>query len=353
MAKRVFLSVGDFSASNYLYHIFKGQREFELYGITDDRLESIGVKSVGRIEEISATGLIEVLSSLKKIREVFKRSLEKIRECDSVILCDAPGFNLRLLKRIKKKKVIYFISPQVWVWGKGRAELIAQRCKHLVVILPFEEKIYKAYEGKNFKVHYLGHPLVDLAKPKLRREEFFKGKFLGIFAGSRWSEVKVMGPYLLKVFEEFSEEFYAILPTFPAFYGFLKEKFKGVKAKVLLNYSYETMAYSEASLITSGTASLEAGLLKNPHLVLYRVNPITYLIAKTLIRPKFLSLVNILLKEEVVPEVIQRAPEVAKRKLIKVLEERERIKRKLENLREILGGEGVINRLRQLFFEII
>ena len=113
------------------------------------------------------------------------------------------------------------------------------------------------------------------------------------------------------------------------------------------------MAYSEASLITSGTASLEAGLLKNPHLVLYRVNPITYLIAKTLIRPKFLSLVNILLKEEVVPEVIQRAPEVAKRKLLKVLEERERIKRKLENLREILGGEGVINRLRQLFFEII
>jgi len=138
MGRRVFISVGDMSAAAYVFHIFReGFQEHQLIGITDDRLESIGVRSVGRISDISVVGVSEVLPKLSSVWRTYIRATKALSWCSVLIACDAPGFNLRLIRtarRLGVKKVIYFISPQVWAWKPGRAEIYSalrkRSCSH-------------------------------------------------------------------------------------------------------------------------------------------------------------------------------------------------------------------------------
>ncbi len=363
---KIFISLGDLSARNYVYEIFKeGFEDWELVGITDSKLESIGIKSVASISQISVVGITEALSKVWEVRRVFKRAREALKDCDVLLACDAPGFNLPLIKEAKKlgvKKVIYFISPQVWAWKPRRAQTVATYSDHLVVILPFEREIYKRYEGKDFKVHYEGHPLVDIAKPTLSREEFLKGAgveedFVGILLGSRWNEVKKHAPLLREVLREV--KLGVVLPTFAEFEGFLRSNF--TEAKILTEASmekpsYNVLSYSLASLIASGTASLEGALLGCVHGVFYRVSPLTYLLGKLLVKVPYVSLPNIILKKRVVPEHINPDPKELRKTLSDLLERedlRNRQKEAFSEIRHLLGEKGVVERLRNLFREIM
>ena len=364
---RVFLSLGDISAANYMHEILKeGFENLDLVGVTDDRLESLGVERVGRISDLSVVGLTEVLPRLLKIREIFRRSVEELRRCDVLIACDAPGFNLRLIREARKsgvKKIIYFISPQVWAWKPGRARTIAEFCDHLIVILPFEVEIYIKF--KNLKVHYVGHPLVDMVRPGLGEEEFrrrlsIEGRFINLMPGSRWSEVRRHTPLLKEVVKQL-EGFEFVLPTFPEFEYFLKEHFSKLPVKVITERdvplpAYSSMFYSEISLIASGTSSLEAALAGDPHIVFYRVSPLTYLLGRLLVKVPFISLPNIVLGREVVPELINEGPERLAEEAERLLRDenmKEGQRRAFMELRERLGGKGVLGRLRELFLRLI
>jgi len=364
---RAFLSVGDVSAANYIYEIFReGFEGVEFVGVTDDRLEGIGVKSVGRILDLSAVGITEVIPKIPRIRRIYGRALEELRRCDVLIACDAPGFNLRLIedaRRLGVRKVIYFISPQVWAWKPGRAERIGRLCDHLVVILPFEVEIYRRF--RNLKVHYLGHPLVDMVRPGLSEEEFrnrlsLRGDLINLMPGSRWGEVRRHAPLLRYLVERLNGlEF--VLPTFPEFEGFLKETFRSLPVRVITQKdvplpAYSSMYYSKLSLIASGTSSLEASLAMNPHVVFYQVSPLTYLIGKLLVKVPFVSLPNLILGRRVVPEFINENPERIYGKVVELLqseEMREEQRRGFRNLRELLGREGVVERLRELFLKLL
>ncbi|WP_340695106.1 lipid-A-disaccharide synthase [Hydrogenobacter thermophilus] len=363
---RVFFSLGERSASNYVYNIFKGVEGIDAWGITDERLESLGFKSIAKIEDLSTVGIAEAIPKVPFVLKLYRKIQNLLEDIDVLVLCDAPAFNLPLLKKAKGKvkKIVYFISPQVWAWKENRAKLIAQYADHIIVILPFEVSLYESY-GK-FKVHYVGHPLVDIAKPSQSRENFFKlvgeQNIVGLLPGSRWSEIKRHASYLRRVFLELHKKYdlFGVLPTFEPFREYLEEVFRDIPVKILTEAhtptpSYDVMSYSVMSLIASGTAELEASLLLNPHIVFYRVHPLTYFIGKRLIRVKWVSLTNLVLGKEAVSEIIQRDWKMlyeSADKLLTSQKVREKMKEDFIRLRHILGEEGVIGKLRSLFLSI-
>ncbi len=367
--KKVFISVGDVSAANYVYEVFKeGFEEYSLAGITDERLEKIGIRSVARLEELSLVGLVEVLPKLLKLKRIYDRVLKELKGSDVLIACDAPGFNLRLIKKAKSlgvKRVIYFISPQVWAWKPSRARLIARYADDLILILPFEVDFYKSLGYSPLRVHYLGHPLVDMVKPSLSRGEFLgrvglEDRFIALLPGSRWGELKRHLPLLRRVVAEMGD-YRFVVPTFGSFSEYIKDSLpfgnvRVISERELSSPSYNAMAYADFALIASGTASLEAGIMGCPHLVFYRTNPITFRIAKRLVKVDYVSLVNLLLGEGVIPELLQTRPETISelsRRLIDNPVYLENVRRRLESLRVKLGEGGVITRLRDLFLKLI
>ncbi|MEM4869967.1 MAG: lipid-A-disaccharide synthase [Desulfurococcaceae archaeon] len=361
---RVFVSLGERSASNYVYEIFKDFGGVEFIGITDERLESLGFKSVARIEELSVVGIVEALPKIPKVYRLWRQIEALLPEVDVLLLCDAPAFNLPLLKRAKGKvrKIIYFISPQVWAWKEGRARLISELVDHLVVILPFEVDFYRKYARDGFRVHFVGHPLVDLAKPSLSKEAMrsFLGfeDYVALLPGSRWSEIKRHVPYLKEVLRCLRVEKPMVVPTFEAFRDFLEREFAGFPIRVITNRdldraSYNTMAYADFTLLASGTAELEASLLDSPHVVFYRVSPITYLLGRLLVKVKNIALTNLILQRDVVPEMVQKSPEALCRFFSELKEDwKESQRLEFKRLRQVLGEEGAVQRLRELFFKL-
>jgi len=246
------------------------------------------------------------------------------------------------------KKVVYFISPQVWAWKPQRARLIGELADHLIVLLPFERDVYKNFP---VKVHYEGHPLVDLVKPVRGREGLPASDkpLLALLPGSRSSEIKRHLPYLKALLGRLKGSYSPFVPTFPHFKEQVEREL-GIPAVDYEGASYDAFFFSESALIASGTASLEAGLAGCPHAVFYRVSPLTYWIGKRLVKVPFVSLVNLLLKEEVVPEVVQKSPQELLRRFYEI--DAQKVKEKLKELKGLLGEEGVIERLRNRFREI-
>ncbi len=349
---KVFISLADRSAANYVYEIFKeGFEDIYIEGLTDERLESIGIKKVSDYRDIAVVGIFEAIKKIPKALKITSKIKESLRNTDVLILCDAPALNLRILKYAKEtgvKKIIYFISPQVWAWKPKRAEIIGNYVDHIIVILPFEVDIYKKFP--NLKVHYVGHPLVDLVKPKNNIKS--SKPLLPLLLGSRKSEVSRHVKVFKNEIEELKRDFRVICPTFEEFKKEIEENL-GIETLTYDKASYDCFFSSEASIIASGTASLEAGIAGNPHVVYYRVNPLTYFIGKRLVKVPYVSLINILKKKKVVPELIQKSGNEIIKEFFKLYERRDKVKEELEDLKEILGGNGVITRLRETFKEVI
>ncbi|NPA32596.1 MAG: lipid-A-disaccharide synthase [Aquificae bacterium] len=353
--KKLLISLADRSASNYVSAIFsEGFEDFDIYALTDEKLSKLPIHSVASYTDISSVGITEALTKLPKALQVYRKLLKELKNTDTLILCDAPALNLRLLKDARKlgvKKIIYFIPPQVWAWKPGRARVIGELADHVIVILPFERKLFKPFRAR---VHYLGHPLVDLVKPKTKKEEFlkrFKKTPIGVLPGSRKTELKKHLPLLSRALSRLVE-LEPVVPTFP-------ELARGIEDHLrahILTYegaSYDVFYHTPRSLIASGSASLEAGLANHPHVVFYRVSGLTYFIGKKLVKVPHVSLVNILLSERVVPELLQPKPDDLLRALEDVTRREGEIKEKLSRLRTLLGQGGVITSLRALFREII
>jgi lipid-A-disaccharide synthase len=358
---KVFVSVADRSASNYLQAVFKDFDSVEFFGLTDENLEALGFKSIARYEDISVVGILEDIPKIPKVLRLYSKIESLARDMDAFILCDAPAFNIPLLKRIRDKvrKVIYFISPQVWAWRESRAEVISRLTDYLVVILPFEVEFYKKY-GK--EALFVGHPLTDLAKPTLSEEKVKSlvewEDYLVILPGSRWSEIKNHGEYIKRAYKALYEKtkLPAVIPTFEPFRRKLEQLFKGLPVKVftpldLEKPNYNLSFYAKFGLVASGTAELELSLLEVPHVVFYRVSPITYWVGKRLAKVSHIALTNLILKEDVIPEVVQRPWQELVSVALNIDAQRQR--EAFARLKAELGGEGSINRLRALFKKLL
>jgi lipid-A-disaccharide synthase len=358
---KIFVSVAERSASNYLQAIFKDFGTVEFFGLTDENLEALGFKGIARYEDISVVGIWEAIPKIPRVLRLYSKIESLAKDMDAFILCDAPAFNIPLMKRIrdKVKKVIYFISPQVWAWRENRAEVISKLTDYLVVILPFEVEFYKKY-GK--EALFVGHPLTDLAKPTLPEEKVKSlvewEDYLVILPGSRWSEIKNHGEYIKRTYEVLYEKtkLPAVIPTFEPFRRKLEQLFKGLPVKVftpldLEKPNFNLSFYAKFGLVASGTAELELSLLGVPHVVFYRVNPITYWVGKRLVKVPHIALTNLILKEGVIPEVVQKPWQELASVALNI--DTQRQKEAFARLRTELGGEGSINRLRALFKKLL
>lgn len=385
--KRVFISVGEISGDNYASELVKNLKDIDVIAIAGPKMRAVGVSPIANIEDISVVGLTEALSKYKKIKEVFKKSVETLKSgIDLLIVVDFPGFNIKLLKEAKKLgiKTVYFISPQIWAWGSGRIKEIVENTDVLISILPFEEDIYKPYISEKFKFYFVGHPLLDLVK-SYETEESFKEKLnipknkniVGLLAGSRESEVNVILPIILesaKLLNKTFENIHFVIPATVNMIDIVLERVKPYKNLPITvissnlsnkekipkfeNPSYEVMKNSIFSIIASGTATLEAAIVGNPFLIVYKVSNLTYFIGKKLVKINYIGLPNIIAGKEIVPELLQDKcnPLEIANKTIEFLTDKDLYNNQKINLfmvKEKLGNPGAIKRACEIINKLL
>jgi lipid-A-disaccharide synthase len=301
-------------------------------------------------------GAFEVVTHLPRLRNIFNRLKIEIarRKPAASILIDSPDFNLRLAKVLKKRSipVLYYISPTVWAWRKGRLKTIKRSVDKMMLIFPFEEKIYKE---QKIPAVYVGHPLREILELSLSREEFFKKysldpskKIFALLPGSRKSELAFHMPVLVEALKQIQEEFPAQFLLLKAeniddqqISGFLPSSIDTMR--ILVRDKYEAMAFSNIVLAACGTANLEAALLETPFISFYRILPLTYLLGRPFVHIHDYSIVNILAGERIVPELIQDdfTPQNIFQEIKIILESDENRLKMIENFRyikKILGN---------------
>ena len=330
---------------------------FSFYGIGGNHMAEQGVTLLYSVEELAVVGIFEVITHLPRIRKIFhqikKETIEK--RPVAAVLIDSPDFNLRLAKHLKKLSipVLYYISPTVWAWRKKRLNTIKKVVDKMLLIFPFEEKIYTEY---GIPAAYVGHPLKERMKISSTKEEFFqryrldpKKKLVAILPGSRKSEVKFHMPVLTQTLKKLRQEFdpLFILPlaenlTEAYMRSFLRDI--PIDVNILPKDGYEAMAYSDIALSSCGTANLEAALLGTPVVAFYRLSPLTYYSAIKLMKIKHFSIVNILAGKKIIPELIQQDFTVGNilnetRKILSSERIRSEIKAEYEKINIALGEQ--------------
>ncbi len=333
-----------------------------------DKMAAVGGEPVKHIRDLAFMGFTEVLMNLREILKNIKLCKEDIVawKPDVVILIDYPGFNLRIAEFLKKAgiKVYYYISPQLWAWKAGRVELVRKYVDRMLVILPFEKDFYARY---GIDVDYVGHPLLDEIKnlePGLPDGNTFRQQnglnenpIIALLPGSRFQELKRMLPVMSGVASLFPEYQFVIAGSASLNSDLYTRFQRNTGLKVITGQTYALLHNARAALVTSGTATLETALFRVPEVVCYKGQKISYLIARRLVKVKYISLVNLIMDREVVKELIQDAMHVenVKRELEKILDPRNAtaMQAEFDILREKLGGEGASERTAQKMLEYL
>ena len=357
---------GDLHASNLMQAILdeRSNTDFRFWG--GEKMNAIQKGMAKHIKDLAFMGFLEVVLNLRTIlRNIsFCKNDILAYQPDALILVDYPGFNLRIAKWAKKHdiKVYYYISPQIWAWKQNRVYKIKELVDKMYVILPFEKDFYKRFD---FDVEYVGHPLLDeIAKfdfsdsrlSFLDRNQLDNRAIIAVLPGSRKQEVSVKLPIMLAAVKGYVNHqiIVAGAPTLSKeFYASIDDS-----VSVIFNETYEIMANARAAIVTSGTATLEAALFKVPEVICYKGSNISYSIAKRLIKVKYISLVNLILDQEVVKELIQHecTSENIQLELDKIINDenyRQMLIDKYNELEEMLGGGGASKKVAQSLFKTL
>jgi len=300
---------GDLHGSNLIRALKEKDPAAEMRCWGGDKMEAAGATVVKHYRELAFMGFVEVLKNLRTIfRNIdFCKKDISLYKPGALILIDYPGFNLRIAKWAKEQglKVIYYISPQVWAWKANRVKSMKQCIDKMICILPFEKTYYK--EKWNWEVEYVGHPLVEVVDAfQQQRPAGEASKQIALLPGSRQQEILKKLPIMLQVASHFPA-YHFVVAKAPgleaAFYDELLAPWPNVSSVV--HKTYELLSNADAALVTSGTATLETALFGVPEVICYKGSPISYHIAKRLIKIKFIGLVNLIMDKEVVKELIQ------------------------------------------------
>jgi lipid-A-disaccharide synthase len=304
---------GDLHGGNLVRAMRRIDPDLRFSGVGGKRMREAGVELLADAADMAVVGLTEVVFKLAMILRVMRRLKASLRKepPDLVILIDYPDFNLPLARTARKRglKVLYYISPQVWAWRKGRIETIRKAVDRMVVILPFEEKFYR---DAGVDVTFVGHPLLDEVRKKYARSEALKRFGLreeaitvAILPGSRRSEAALLLPEMLRACRILTEKISPIAGTLdPTFVRNILRQFP-IRVNVIPDEIYDVIAVADAAIVASGTATLETALLETPMVVVYKVSGVSYAIGRRFIRVDHISLVNLIAGRAVVPELIQ------------------------------------------------
>jgi lipid-A-disaccharide synthase len=314
-------------------------------------------------------GLFEVIAHYPTIKKNFTFCFSDILEFkpDVVILIDYWGFNIRIAKFARKHgiKVFFYISPKVWIWQESRVKQIKQYIDRMFVIFPFEKDFYATRH--QHEVDYAGNPLIDAIEERKQtlctREEFIYRNnlsdkpIIALLPGSRKQEILRILPVMTGIIEKFSGYQFVIARTSAVEEAFYLENTVNNKAIMVINQTYELLFHATAAVVASGTATLETALFNVPQVVVYRINPATYILGKPFFPIKFFSLVNIIMDEEVVKELLQyNLHRDITNELTKILNDaayREQMLKKYDELREKCGGTGASKRVAELMVKYL
>jgi lipid-A-disaccharide synthase len=353
---------GDLHGSNLMKALYEEDANADIRFWGGDLMQKSGGTLVKHYKELAFMGFIEVIFNLKTILnniEFCKKDILNFNP-DALIFIDYPGFNMRIAKWAKTNGIQthYYISPQIWAWKENRIKAVKRDFDKLYVILPFEKDFYE--NKHNFPVEFVGHPLIDAIHNRklidattFRKENDLEEKpIIAILPGSRKQEITKMLSVMLGVVDDFTDYQFVIAGAPSQDYDLYEPFLKSKNVHFIANKTYDLLSHSTAALVTSGTATLETALFKVPEVVCYKGSWVSYQIAKRIITLKYISLVNLIMDEEVVTELIQekcnsRNISVELKKIIEP-NHRNHVLKKYDILESKLGGIGASKKTAQL-----
>lgn len=358
---------GDLHGSNLIRQLamIDSSAHFRVWG--GDQMENAGAEVVKHYRDLAFMGFAEVIANLPTILGNLKWCKQDILTYrpDVLILIDYPGFNLRIAEFARKSgiKVFYYISPQIWAWKKNRIHQIRRDVDEMFVILPFEKPFYKEL---GMEVHFEGHPLLDVlnSNTAAETEASFRQKhqlpespLIALLPGSRKQEIRKMLPVMLDAVQQLDDctAVVAAVPWLPA--EFYNEVAAGKPFTRVVGDTYALLSNARVAAVTSGTATLEAGLIGTPEVVCYKGGQISYWIARQLVKIKYISLVNLILDEPILKELIQHDMHATSlHNELRALmhgEARDRQTEAFAKLRGVLGGEGASARVAAKMWQLL
>lgn len=354
---------GDLHASNLVKELKKINSRLEFFGLGGRLSKEAGVEVISDIAELALIGAVEVLKKIFVVRRTYNGLLKRIdsTKVDLAILVDYPGFNLRLAKDLRKRSIpiVYYISPQVWAWGKGRIERIRECVKKIIVFFKFEEELYKPY---GIDVEFVGHPLLDIAKATSPKNEILKryglaiGKTtIALLPGSREMEVGSLLKIMVSASKSIKEKLGGVQFIVAKYQELPMNLYEreiensGLDIRIAESDVYNILGASDFAIVASGTATLESAIIGVPFIIIYKTNLLTYLAYRIVARIPFLGLVNIIAKKEVVPELVQfdATPERIANVTIGFLKDEKKkfaMREELKKVRSSLGTPGATGR---------
>jgi lipid-A-disaccharide synthase len=399
MPRKFFISAGEASGEFYgalLIDALKRRLAAEnqppaaFFGMGGPRMVAAGLDRVVRAEDMAVMGVTEVVTHLPRIYREFRKLRQSIRNRrpDAAILIDFPDIHFRLARELHALgiPVIYFVSPQLWAWKKRRIELVRKYVDRMLVIFPFEESFYRE---RGIRADFVGHPLAEAALPTISREQFAaenglnpSATWIGLLPGSRITEIQDHLPEMLEaarqlsepatIFKHPSEEYEYVVPLAPTLNAAQRKRVQklvhsgaGALPVHTVNDARAALLHARASVVASGTATVEAALIGNPFVVVYHVSPVTYAVAKRVVDVPHVAMVNLIAQKRIVPELIQNDFTASKivQHLAPLLPDgapRESMKQELQGIRSALSahppaaaGEsaGSIERLASIVLE--
>ncbi len=383
----IFLSAGEASGEHYgtslIHAIRKLAPDATFFGLGGERMEAAGLKRIVRAEDVAVMGITEVIRHMPHIYGEYRKLKRSLRSQpdlpDAAVLIDFPDVNLGLARELHRLgiPVIFFVSPQLWAWKKHRIHQVKRYVDKMLVIFPFEEQFY---QGHGVEVTFVGHPLSDLPAPSVTRAEFAAAHdldsskpWIALLPGSRKKEIDLNLPTMLEAAHQFGEHVEFLLPIAPMLSLEYQAKIASTVGAItpritLVHDARVALAHARASIVASGTATVEAALIGNPFVVVYRISDLSYAVAKRVVKVPFVAMVNLIANREVVPELIQGDFTTANvvlhlRRLMHNENDRERMKLDLRQVAaslqthdassESCGRENAINRVARITVDLI
>jgi len=316
---RILVSAGEASGDLYASRVVELLRarnpEAQFFGCAGPRMQAAGVRAVVDSRSLAVVGIVEVIGHIPRIWGEFRKLVRAaaLEKPDLAVLTDSPDFHLRLAKKLKKQgiPIVYLIAPQAWAWREGRVKTMRRTLDRLLCIFPFEETFFNE---RGVATTYIGHPLARIVRPSMSAAEF-RSRFkipdkpiVTILPGSRHGEAERHMPILIDAIERIGPQYSYILALPPGF-GVEKAKFweriRGSSIQVIEGSTWDALAHAELALAASGTVTIEAALLGAPMVSFYRVNALSWILGRWLVRAPFLSMVNLVAGRKIVAELIQ------------------------------------------------
>jgi lipid-A-disaccharide synthase len=351
---RILISAGEASGEMYgaqlMEALRRGDPAIEFFGVGGDKMRAIGCDIVVDAKDLSVVGITEILSHLPKIWGLFHKLIAEAdrHKPDLAIVIDSPAFNWRVARQMKKRgiPVVYYVCPQFWAWRQGRVRLLRKYVDKALVIFPFEEKFYR---DRGVDAEFVGHPLADLARPAITREEYAADnglvadeQWITLMPGSRSKEVKMNLPGMLRAAKLLGADYGFLIPVAPTvpeslILDLMQQSDCAGYPISLVPEALPALSHSRVGFIACGTATVEAALMELPFVMVYRVTPLTYLLGRWTVKVPHFAMVNLIANEEIVPELVQNdfTPERVAAELKQLIPDGPQREKMLEGLRRV------------------